>query len=195
MTLGQDVNLGDVVYSGEFFQSIAPNIQPLNFATHGGVQGNPHLYENVSGAIESIWVDDEQVSHDLSVYQLTSGAFPDGAWTKINLPPKINTVKGESQPFFTGKRLYLTRDTTIVYHEFLGSGSADYGLDSSWGDEVVVLKGGDVQLGGIFGVGEPTLAQVDGKTVLYFAYVETRSEGSSALRKDFDLGAAFVPLN
>ena len=42
--------------------------------------------------------------------------------------------------------------------------------------------------------GTLTIAQRDGKTWLYFAYVETRGAGAGAGRYDFKIGAAFVEL-
>ncbi len=193
ITMGQDNNLGDVTYIGEGFSTITPNVSPVNFSSHTGVQGNPHLYYDGTGEIKSIWTDDEQSSYDLTVYVLTSGSFPDGGWTPVTLPAKINTAASESQPFFNGTRLYLNREVGIVYHEFTGAHTATgYGNDASWGNEVVVLKSGDIAPGGIFGVGEPTIAVREGKTYLYFAFVETRSAGIGYY--DYNLGAGFVEL-
>lgn len=200
ITLGQDTNLGDVSYAGGFFSAIDPAILPVGFTTHAGVQGNPHLYYDSSDEVQSIWVDDEQDSYDITVYVLTSGSFPDGTWQPVTLPAKINTAVGEdnhvSQPFFTGSRLYLNRGTRVVYHEFTGShDAAGYENDANWGDEVVVLAStAGAAVDGIFGVGEPTIAQREGKTWLYFAYVETRGAGTGAGRYDFKIGAAFVEL-
>jgi hypothetical protein len=194
ITMGQNKSLGDVVYNGELFQSIAPTITPVSFTSNTGVQGNPHLYYDSSGTIQSIWVDDEQVTHDLKVYKITSGVYPNGTWNPITLPSKINTAASESQPFFTGTRLYLTRDTRIVYHDYLGTGHSDYGLNSSWGNEVVVLEAGNLGVGTIFGFGEPTIANVDGKTLLYFAVVKSRALGAGGAVYDYDLDAGFVEV-
>lgn len=194
ITMGQDNNMGDVTYSGEGFASITPNIQPVNFTSHAGVQGNPHLFYDTTGVVKSIWTDDEQTTHDLSVYVLTSGTFPNGTWNLVTLPNKINTASSESQPFFTGKRLYLNRETKIVYHEYLGSGGNDYGSNAAWGDEVVVIEGGDNAIGKIYGFGEPTIATRDGKTYLYFVFVKGRSLGVGAGRMDYDLDAGFVEV-
>ncbi len=81
-----------------------------------------------------------------------------------------------------------------MYHEYIGSGGTGYHLNSSWEDEVVVLRSGDLSLGGIYGVGEPTLATRGGKTYLYFAVVETRAAGVVSGRFDYNLGAGFVEL-
>ena len=195
ITMGQDTSLGDVTYAGEFFDSITPHVSPVGFTSHAGVQGNPHLYYDGGGTVRSIWTDDEQVSHDLTVYVLTSGSFPDGTWNPVNLPAKVNTGASESQPFFTGTRLYINRDVRIVYHEYTGThDAAGYANNDNWGDEVIVLGSGDTNIGGIFGVGEPTIANFNGKTWLYFVYVESRSKSSVTSRIDYDLGAAFVEL-
>ena len=194
LTLGQDKNLGDVVYSGESYASIAPYITPVTFASHAGVQGNPHLYYDTSGAVRSIWTDDEQVSHNISVYVLTSGAFPTGTWNLVTLPSVINTSASESQPFFTGQRLYFTRDNKIVYHQYLGSGGNDYGLNSSWGPEHVLLVTGDTAIGTLFGFGEPTIGTYGGKTYLYFAMVKVRSQSPSGLF-DYNLAAGYVEIH
>lgn len=195
VTMGQTNNLGDVVFAGEFFESISPYVAPVSFSSHDGVQGNPHLYYDApTGTVRSIWTDDEVTSHDVAVYRLTAGAFPDGTWALTALPPKINTAASESQPFFTGTHLIVNRDITIVAHEYLGSGGDDYHLDASWGDAVTLLSGGEAAVGGIFGVGEPTIATYMGKTYLYFAYVEAREFREASNRYDFDLGAAFVEI-
>lgn len=191
MTIGANKNLGDVVYSGDFFQSITPYIDPVNFSTHEGTQGNPHLHTNSSKEITSIWTDDEDFTHDLSVYELISGTFPTGSWIKKNLPSKINTVGSESQPFFSGEKLYLTREVKIVAHDYLGGA---YENNSSWGNETIILESGETGIGKIFGIGEPTIATRDGKKILYFAAVVARANGQAAGRIDYDLQAAFVEL-
>lgn len=195
ITMGRTNNMGNVTYSGEAFASITPNIQPVNFPSHSGVQGNPHLYYDSGGVVRSIWTDDEQVSHDLSVYRLVSGDFPGGNWVLTKLPNKINTPESESQPFFTGTRLYMNRGLRIVYHDYLGSGGDDYHLDSSWGEEVVVIKANPVlSVGNIIGFGEPTLATFNGQKLLYFAFVRVRAPGAVLGTYDFDLDAGFVEV-
>ncbi|MBL7669216.1 MAG: hypothetical protein JNM39_01910 [Bdellovibrionaceae bacterium] len=194
LTFGTSNNLGNVTYSGEDFQSITPNISPISFDTHAGQQGNPHLFYDSHGVVKSIWVDDEKLTHGLSVYKLTSDAFPSGTWVRESLPSKINTIAHVSQPFFTGSRLYLTRDTQLVYHDYIGSGHTDYGLDSAWGDEVVLLKSGDLGVGSIFGFGEPTIATMGDKKYLYFVVVRSRAAGIVAGRYDYNLDVGFVEI-
>ncbi len=190
MTLGQNKNLGDVAYSGEAFASITPNVTRV-MIPNAANQGNPHLYYDNTGTIKSIWVDDESASDNLAVHELTAGTFPSGTWAETTLAAKINTAGEESQPFFTGTRLYFTRDGKIVYHDYLGG---SFTLNASWGNEVVVLSSADTAISGLFGFGEPTIAAYGGKTYLYFAYVENRSAGVGAGRTDFDLGAGFIEL-
>ena len=193
ITFGQDNNLGDVTYSGELFQSISPNIEPVSFSSHTGVQGNPHLYYDQSEVIQSIWTDDEQTTHDLTVYKISSGTFPDGTWSAITLPSVINTASEESQPFFTGSKLYLRRGDKIVSHAYVGSGHNDYHLNSSWGAEVTLLSASSLNSNEMITVGEPTLASYNGKTYLYFAYGFVRSISASG-RRDINLNAGFVEL-
>ncbi len=189
---GRSKNLGNVTYNEDgFFKAIQPKIAPVSFSSHAGVQGNPHLYADDAGLVRSIWTDDEQVTHNLAVHVLTSGVYPKGKWQTLNLPSRINTKADESQPFFTGKRLYLNRNTTVVYHEYLGG---PFERNTSWGPQVIVLRSGELGLEKIFGVGEPTLATVNGKTVLYFVFVKGRSLGVGGTLYDFDLDAAFVEL-
>ena len=194
--MGRDNNMGNVTYSGDAFASISPLITPVNFSSHAGGQGNPHLYYDDAGIVKSIWTDDEKGTHDLSVYQLTSGEFPNGNWQLTKLPSKINTAESESQPFFSGKRLYMNRGLKIVYHDYIGSGNGDdYQLNSSWGDEVVVLKANPaVAVGNIIGFGEPTIATVNGQKLLYFVFVRVRGAGAITGSYDVDLDAGFVEI-
>lgn len=197
LTVGQPNSLGHVTYTpgNPLPSSITPAIAPVNFTSHLGVQGNPHLYPYDGSPIQSIWVDDEQVSHDLTVYVLTSGSFPGGTWTPVTLPAPVNTAAEESQPFFTGSRLYLNRNVRIVYHDYSGpQTAAGYANPSHWGPEVVVLQSGDTAVGGIFGVGEPSIAVRDGQTWLYFVYVRNRALGQVPGRIDTDMGVGMVRL-
>ncbi len=201
LTLGQDYVLGEVKYSGEMFSEITPNISPLNFSPQKG-HTNPFMFSGNDGNVKSIWVDDEEDSRKISVYRLSSGTFPNGTWVETLLPSKINTggpgtsdPSGVSMPFFTGQRLYLMRGAKIVYHEYLGSNDNDFGLNSSWGDEQLVISGsGNSRIGSIYAFGEPTIAQRDGKKYLYFTFVRVRSAGSVTGRYDSNFDAGFVEI-
>ena len=99
-------------------------------------------------------------------------------------------------PFFTGSRLYLMRGPNIVYHDYIGSGGMDYGLDSSWGKEVVVLQGSSsAKVGSIYAFGEPTIATPNnGKKYLYFTYMRVRALGSVTGRVDLNSDIGFVEI-
>lgn len=195
LTLGRDHSLGDVTYAGDLFQSITPTIERVNLPSHAGVQGNPHLHVDEAGEVRSLWTDDERDTHDLSVHVLRDGTFPDGTWEPVPLPPRINTPGEESQPFFDGARLYLNRDRSVVVHDYLSPAPDAFDDDSAWGPEVVLLPSGDITPGGFFGFGEPTLAERDGRTWLYFVYVTTREVRSETGRVDLAFGAGFVELS
>jgi len=191
----QTNTLGNVSYSGDFPSTIVPNVVPPSFTDHLGVQGNTHIDTNDDNEVIAIWVDDEVSTHDLTVYMLTAGTYPNGTWQKLNLPSKINTLEDESQPFFDGDYLYLRRDNRIVAHEYLGLNRLDYDLDSAWGDEEIIMESGFNALNGeIIAVGEPTLARVGGKIYLYFVYGITRAQGMDNY-VDINMDAGFVEIH
>jgi hypothetical protein len=196
ITLGQKNSFGTVAYNGDIFNSITPIITPVSFSTHAATQGNPHMYYDSNGTVQSIWTDDEQVTFNLSVYRITAGTFPSGTWVKDTLPAVINTGADERQPFFTGDKLIFTRNTQIVYHDYLptnGACSSTFTHADCWGPEVVLIgASGHTNVGEIFGVGEPTVATRDGKKYLYFVYVEARSVSSGII--DWNLDAASVEI-
>ena len=139
-------------------------------------------------------LSDEVNSHDLTVYTRVSGTFPNGTWAKVTVPAIINTTAEESQPFFTGNRLYLRRGDAIVYHDYLGSGFTDFDQASSWGSEVMVMQSNvTTTTGGTVAVGEPTIVSYNGKTYLYFVYGINRATGLNNLI-DINMDAGFVEL-
>jgi hypothetical protein len=162
----------------------------LNFLSHLDTQGNPHLYSNVDGTANSVWVDNERNQDpalDLFYYQLTAGTFPSGTWSAITQLPtdKLDLpTSSESMPFFDGTTLYLHRDSGIVSSDYLGG---NYSASGSWTNTVSILDGGGscIDVGCISVVGEPTLATIGGKTYLFFVY---------ALLRSYD-GGAFGDLN
>ena len=198
LTFGQAKNLGDVTYSGGIYSAISPNITPVSFSSHTGVQGNPHLYYDTSGTVKSIWTDDEVTAHDLSVYRLTAGTFPSGTWTKDTLPSVINTAGDENQPFFTGDALIFRRASSIVSHAYRptnGACGSTYTHNDCWGPEVVLLgSNGHTGVGEIFTVGEPTIATREGKRYLYFVYIESRENPNVAGTYDWNAQAASVEI-
>ncbi|CAN5898505.1 hypothetical protein BH11MYX2_BH11MYX2_10730 [soil metagenome] len=202
LTLGADHSLGAVTYGtalgGDSFASITPTVTAVPFASNAGNQGNPHLTADANGTVTAIWTDDESASHDLSVYRLTAGAFPAGTWTKQTLPAVINTTGEESQPFFTGDFLVLNRNLEIVAHAYTPTAvgcNSTYTAAACWGPEIVLLAANThTNAGTIYGVGEPTVATIDGVRTLFFAYVEVRDPQPFPGLVDYDLGAASVPV-
>jgi hypothetical protein len=199
INFGQNNSMGTVVYSGGFFSSITPNVTPVSFTSHLGVQGNPHMYYDTNGVVKSIWTDDEQVSHDLSVYRITTGTFPSGTWTKDTLPSDINTAGDESQPFFTGEKLIFRRDLNIVSHAYTstnGACASGFTHNDCWGPEVILLgANGHTTAGEIYTVGEPTVAVRGGKTYMYFVYIESRLNSAlSGGMLDYNANAGFVEI-
>lgn len=203
ITLGQDNNLGDIVYTGpeiyggDFFESITPHFTPLPFSPTDrlGAQGNPHLYAE-SGTVKSIWTDAEGGSENISVYQLTGGAYPLGTWDFDVLPSDIVTGEEEKMPFFSGSKLYMMRGSRIVYHDYTptnGACGSTYTDNDCWGDEVIALETtGDFGNDEIVNVGEPTIATYDGKEYLYFVYVLRRENTTTMV--DLDMNAGFVEI-
>lgn len=170
--------------------TITPNFLAVPFAETNGTQGNPHLYEDGNGDIASIWVDDEVTSKDLSVYTLL-GSYPNGTWSKETLPSTINTGQEESQPFFSGTKLYLRRGENIVSHNYLGGA---FTSNANWGAEVIILGSTvNTTVGELVAVGEPTLAQVGSDVYLYFVYALLRSKSVSNL-SDLNMNAGYVKL-
>jgi hypothetical protein len=194
MTLGEDKNLGEYVYTGDVPSTITPNVDLVNLPSHLNTQGNSHLHADSGGVITSVWVDDEHTTHNLTLYEITAGTFPTGTHTVVTLPAKINTAGEESMPFFTGSKLYMRRDNKIVYHDYTGTGSGDFNLTASWGNEVVVFEvsAGSTD-GHITALGEPTIASYDGKTYLYFGYFYVRAQGLNGY-VDLNGQAGFVEL-
>lgn len=202
LTLGQDKSLGTVTYGtafgGDSFGAITPTITAVPFASNAGQQGNPHLGTDASGAIKTIWTDDETSTRDLSVYRLTAGTFPGGTWVKDALPAPINTADEEDQPFFTGAELVFSRGASIVSHAYRpANGTCANGFTSPtcWGAEEVLIGGaGHTGAGELFGAGEPTIATIGGKRYLYFAVVEVRDVQAFPGIVDFNLDAGFVEI-
>ncbi|MEO0335093.1 MAG: Ig-like domain-containing protein [Pseudomonadota bacterium] len=208
---GSDVNLGDYRLDGT--PGNAPLRDTFYPSTHvdltdnSGTQGNPNLYYESDGVIKSIWVDDEfdgdSDTKMLSVHELTSGTFPGGTWTKTVLPSAVNVASTEAiQPTFVGDGLFFTQDTSIAYCSYSGShSSSDFADNSNWSSPSIILQKDTTvtslkppvsDIGKIIAIGEPTIATVDGKTVLYFVYGYIRSIDSITGIADLDLQAGFV---
>jgi hypothetical protein len=169
-----------------------------------GTQGNSHLYE-VGGSVRLIWTDDE---HDgigdygeISVYILNSGTLSNGDWSKVVLPAVVNQPDPirEIQPFFTGNRLYFTRDSDIelpqiYYSAYNGDDSvAGYSDGANWATPVKVLGVGQADdVGTVLAVGEPTIANRDGRESLYFVYAVVRDNNDPSGIPDINMQAGYV---
>ena len=192
ITFGQNNNFGDFIVSGtpgthpvrgSTFNSTLVDFGKTGLDGIAGTQGNPHVYAP-NGIVESIWTDDEYDSGgdhgELSVYILDSGDTSSGSWTKVQLPSKINVAdpSNEIQPFFTGTGLYFTRsgvsNPEVYYISYSGAHTAaDFADNNNWGslEKVLAMDPGNDKLGQIVAVGEPTIAEYQGDTYLYFVYV------------------------
>lgn len=182
--------------------------RPVSFGDTDGTQGNPHLFYLPDGTIHSIWTDDEYDSavdaygdyHDITVYLLDSGAFPDGVWTRFTLPSLINDASDQIQPFFTGKGLFFTQGTEIFTSDYNGAYTrADLENSANWSAPVRILaKDDSLAVGTILAIGEPTLANYNGEEYLYFVYGYVREKNQAyidagyGISYDFDMQAGFI---
>ena len=197
--LGENTSLGtyDVVGFPPGRGVPFPSAQ-VNFGATNGTQGNPHIYHLADGTIQSIWTDDEldsdSDSSKISVYVL-NGAFPNGTWTKVILPTNVNSATDQIQPFFTGQGLFYTKDFNIGYSGYSGLDTvADYNNNANWASPVFILErdSGNVPIGKIVTLGEPTIGTVGGTQYLYFVYGYVRDVDIASGVPDFDFQAGFV---
>jgi hypothetical protein len=182
ITLGQDNDLMKFAPEGEMTQT-STTATALDFLAHDGTQGNPHLYFNNDGTVNSVWVDNEYNDNDaldLFYYELTAGNHPSGTWsTTTQLPNNLDLSSSkESMPFFDGTTLYLHKDSSIVSATYSGGA---YSATGSWTDTQCIINGGScITVGCISVVGEPTIITIDGKTYLFFVYALLRSYDGGA---------------
>jgi len=200
ITLGQNNNLGDFVFSGvtgtlpvrgSSFNSTLVNFGKTGLDGIAGTQGNSHLYAP-GGVVKSIWIDDEfddigvGDSRDISVHILTSGNLNNGTWIKVTLPSNINGAEPnhEIQPFFDGNGLYFAltikdvRNHEIYYSAYSGThDQAGYSNNANWATPIRILEidTAVTTLGAIISMGEPTIGVYNGETYLYFVYAYVRA--------------------
>ncbi len=218
ITLGQNNNLGDFVYSGTpetppvrgtIFNSTLVDFGKTGLDGIAGTQGNSHLYAP-GGIVKSIWIDDEfdQIgvgdSRDISVHILTSGDLDNGTWAKVTLPSNINGAEPnhEIQPFFDGNGLYFAltiknvRNHEIFYSAYSGThDQAGYSNNANWATPVriVEIDTAVTTPGRIISLGEPTIGVYNGETYLYFVYVLVRAiDTQGTLIADVNLQAGFM---
>ncbi len=214
LTFGSNTSLGKFVPSGtvgtapirdSFFPSTVINFGLKGINGNAGTQGNPHLYQE-TGVIKSIWTDDERDTDgdrgDLSSYVLTAGNYLSGSWTKVVLPSAINKPlpSSEIQPFFTGRGLYYTHLSDsgdlpeIYYNAYSGNSNAtDYSNNNKWSATEKILEVGAADsIGKITAIGEPTIAIIDNKEVLYFVYGYIRGYDAVSGLADIDMQAGYI---
>lgn len=176
ITLGQNTTLGTYAAStpgNPPARSTPFPSLPVNFGTTGeqgnyGTQGNPCYYEKDGTII--IFTDDEydidtgsptDDHGDIVVFIQTSGTFPNGTWTKVILPSKINTSAKEGQPFFDGTGLYYTNldGPEVLYSSYSGAiTTAALSNAANWGTPVKLLhKHAWLTVGSLIALGEPTV--------------------------------------
>lgn len=212
-SLGSNIVLGSYTPSGVVgtppvrgsdFPSTLVDFGKVGIEGIAGTQGNAHLYTD-NGAISSIWTDDEYDEggdrDDLSVYVLTSGAFPDGSWQKLVLPGVINEpgANREFQPFFTGNELFYAKASDsfnpVIYKSSYSGASnlSGYANSDNWAAPEVVLNAGDeIDVGSISAVGEPNIAEREGEEYLYFVYAKIRGYDSESGFADIDMQVGYV---
>lgn len=221
ITFGVNNNLGTYVATGtagtppirssSFFSTL------VGFDTTGikgiaGTQGNPYLFSE-QGVIRSIWTDDEFDNPDLdlvdldgdygdiSVYLLTNGEFPNGEWSKLTLPSKVNIAHptSEIQPYFSGDGLFFTRSSDqllpeIHFASYSGGQTESELIDNNnWSESNIILSSGEsTAVGQIIAIGEPTIASYQGDTYLYFVYGVIRAFDSESGLADINMQAGFI---
>lgn len=181
----------------------------LDLGDNTGTQGNPSLYFGVGGDVRSVWTDDEYDGDAdtgrITVHVLGSGVFPSSNdFTKVVLPAVVN-VPGTTaiQPTFRDEGLYFTQDTSIAFAAYAGThDAAALGDGNNWSSPVTLLQKDTsiaslrvttADLGKIVAIGEPTVAVVDGRRVLYFVYAWVRGIDPITGFADLDFQAGFVP--
>ncbi|MDF1663296.1 MAG: hypothetical protein P1V97_16105, partial [Planctomycetota bacterium] len=213
------INLGQTNFLGKYVPSGPPGMAPLrstpfpsqkvdfgNIGINGnaGTQGNPHLHD-VNGVVESIWTDDEFDTGgdegELSVYVLTAGTFPTGTWQKVILPSVVNAPAptNDIQPFFSGSELFFTRSSPTALPEVFraaysgGKLATDYGNSGNWATPVKILGvNPSTTIGTVTAIGEPTIATINGKEVMFFVYGVIRGFDATSGLADVNLQAGFI---
>lgn len=193
LTLGKDNVLGHYVQpwpAVKDWKAVLVGDKPL-----AGRQGNPGPYVGGSGRVEQIWYDDETLPEEKRVISVRvlkpDGMFPQGPWQDpIVLPAPVNEPKvGQIQPVFDGKEVTLMRNHEIVSIPFNGKGSLDLASPRAWGParrDLVPEWRKLAQRGPIVTLGEPSKADRDGRTTLYFVYAVRGDDGL------LDLNVGFV---
>ena len=159
--------------------------------SYGPAEGVFHdalrFMESVAPAV--LWLDDEtdaECERDIFATVL-AGPFPEGPWTETwRLPPPISQEgEAEIQPFFDGDNLWVSRDNGIYKVRLIGSDIFD---SASWQEAEPILLTEDLCYtpGKIVGVGEPNVAVINDRQVLFFVYILVAED------ETYDLNIGFL---
>lgn len=112
------------------------------------------------------------------------------------------------QPTFVGNGLYFTENTNIAYATYSGGTlAADYGNGSNWSTPIDILSKDtsaaarctascSSDIGKIVAIGEPTIAEYNGKTILYYVYAYIRGYDEAVTGwYDLDFQAGYLEKN
>jgi len=170
LTLGDDVVLGNFEWNGDSL-ALANHVGVSIGHPLEGAEGNPWAWKK-PGDGYAVFYDDEQSRDDLFVIE-TSGSLTAGPWSDSVRVPEPVSIPGEeeSQPYFDGKTLYFRRGLRILASDWNGGAFGDSG---SWSTARTILGDDATAIadGNIVGVGEPSVAERDGRKELYFVFVE-----------------------
>jgi len=212
VVFGQDNTLG--VYAATTPGN--PPVRSLPFPStlvdlgdNSGTQGNPSLYVQ-NDVVLSVWTDDEYDEDadtgKITAHVLASGVFPaTGSYATVLLPEIVNQPGTSAiQPTFRDEGLYFTQDTSVAFAAYAGAHDASsLASELNWSPPVTLLQkdttiaagitAGDI--GKIIAIGEPTLATVGGRLVLYFVYAWVRDIDPITGLPDLDFQAGWVERN
>ncbi len=172
-----------------------------------GTQGNPMLATDSTGAVWAIFTDDEfdagnaeplddDDADGLTAFVHSGDPFPAGTWEKVILPSIINEPGvAETQPFLDDDGyLYFRRESSLLRAHYAGGATAAALADeASWSAPSLELDPAPTSgVGDILVVGEPSVAVVDGKRVLFFVYGRVRAVGDPSGFPDIDMQIGMV---
>ena len=172
-----------------------------------GTQGNPMLATDSTGAVWAIFTDDEfdasnaeplddDDADGLTAFVHSGAAFPAGTWEKVILPSIINDPSNaETQPFLDSDGyLYFRRESSLLRAHYAGARTAAALADeSSWSTPSLELAPAPTSnVGDVLVVGEPSVAVIDGKRVLFFVYGRVRAVGDPSGFPDIDMQIGMV---
>lgn len=179
----------------------------VNFGDTGatgnlGTQGNPMVATESDGTVWAVFTDDEHDddggadSDNISAFVVSGGSYPNATYTKVILPSVVNTSAEETQPFFAGDgTLYFRRDSDLMSSRYSGPHTAaGLAVAASWSNPRVALQhASSIAKQSIIVLGEPSIATIDGKSVLFFVYGRVREVNDASGIPDIDMQIGYVP--